>query len=655
MKFGVPDSGFGVQGGKLLAWFAMALALLLTGRRAPADDRFPPYDNTEEKQAAFKANPQFYQFKTLEDLPKDLKWETGEGLPDLGDPAAKKGGTLHLDMPDFPPTLRFLGPDGNNTFRGEYFDYIELGLVDRHPNVDKWMPALAQAWAVSPDRMTVYYKLDPEARYSDGEKVTADDWFTLFYVSLSPYVQDPFPNDFFKKEYASITKYSDQVFSITLKEARPDPINSTNSQPLQTKFFREFTDDFPARYQWRKMPTTGAYDIKPEDIRFGRSIAFTRVKNWWAKDRPYYRYRFNVDRLEYRYIASPDSVFELFRQGKIDFFSDRFAAVPPLYWYDKSEIPEVQDGYIERGLFYNVYPRISRGIYLNQSKPPLDNLDVRLGINYAMDFAKVIDVVFRGDAVRMQSTFAGFGRYTDPKLRARPYDVAKAQEYFAKAGYTKRGGDGVLMNAQGKRLSLTFSIPSQALMTQLGLILKEDALKAGLELNLEALDYTQLFKKGNQKQHEMIIAAWGPEPPYPRVWEYYHSDNAYQKMPDGTRKPKPNTNNFTMTADPELDKIIELQRAAPNEDEVQRLSWQVEDYVQEHGAVIPAYDSPYYRYLHWRWMCWPKDGNLKATRLPLEKYVFWIDEDKKAETKKAMSEGKSFGEVSRVFDQYRDQ
>jgi len=631
------------------------MALWLSALNAAwADDRFPPYDCTAEMRAAFKADPQRYQFKTEADIPKDLKWETGQGLPELGDPAAKKGGTLHTEMPEFPPTLRFIGPNGNNTFRGEYFDNVEMQQVDRHPNADKWMPALAEAWAVSPDHMTVYYRLDPKARYSDGEKVTSDDWFTLFYVSLSPYIKDPFPNDYFKKEFASITKYSDRVFSMTLKEPRPDPVFSTNSQPLQTRFFREFTDDFPERYQWRKMPTTGAYDIRPEDIKFGRSITFTRVKNWWAKDRPYYRYRFNVDRIEYRHIDSPDTAFELFRQGKIDFFSNRYAAVPPVYWYDKSEIPEVHNGYIERGTFYNVYPRITRGIYINQSKPGLDNQDVRLGINYALNFAKVIDVVLRGDAVRMQSTFAGFGRFVDPSLRARPYDVAKAQDYFAKAGYTKRGGDGVLMNDKGQRLSFTVTLPTQALLIQVGLILKEDALKAGLELKLDAVDYTQLFKKGSQKAHEIIFAAWGPEPPYPRVWEYYHSDNAYQKLPDGTRKPKPDTNNFTMTANPELDKLVDQQRNAPNEEEVQRLSWAVERFVQDQGAVIPAWDAPFYRYLHWRWMCWPKDGNLKMSRLPLEKFVYWIDEDKKSETRKAMSGGRSFGEVSRVYDQYRE-
>ena len=63
---------------------------------------------------------------------------------------------------------------------------------------------------------------------------------------------------------------------------------------------------------------------------------------------------------------------------------------------------------------------------------------------------------------------------------------------------------------------------------------------------------------------------------------------------------------------------------------------------------------PLYRYFHSRWLRWPKDGNCKMTREALDSYVWWIDEDIKTETLQAKREGRSFGEVSRVFDQYRD-
>ncbi len=637
----------------LFLWLVFVI-LSLPILHLSADDRFPPYDNTAEVEAAWKARPELYQFKTIADLPTNLKWENGMGCSEMGDPAAKKGGTFHTSTPNFPPTLRFSGPDGGNTFRGEHYDNVEMSLVNRHSNEEKWIPCLAKAWALSEDRMTVFFQLDPDASYSDGVKVAVEDYFMLFYMSLSKHIQDPFANDYFSKEFAAITKYDDHTLSITLKEPKPDPILTAAVGPMPRHFFREFGDDFPARFQWRKMPTTGAYDIKPEDVKFGRSITLSRVKNWWARDKKYYRYRFNADHIVYRVGSAMDTEFELFRQGKLDFFTTSAQLTPPSFWYDKGDIPEILNGYIERYSFYNVFPRIPRCIYINQSKPLLDNLDIRMGIGHALNIDKVISVVLRDDAVRMQSGFAGFGRFTSPKLRALPFIPLKAQEHFAKAGFIKRGGDGVLVNAEGKRLSFTLSIGNMPLYTQAALIWKEDALKAGLDLKIESLDFTQLFKKGDQKQHEMILAGFGATPPYPHMWEFYHSANAWEKLPDGSKKVKTDTNNFTMMNDPELDILVDQQRKAPNEAEMQRLCWLIEEKVQDAACQIPTWEVPLYRYLHWRWMRWPKDGNLKQTREALDAFVYWIDEDIKAETKQAMKDEKSYGEMSRVFEQYRE-
>ncbi|SKA80174.1 microcin C transport system substrate-binding protein [Prosthecobacter debontii] len=619
--------------------------------RTVTDDRFPPYDNTEEVKAAWQAKPDLYRFRTPADLPPNLKWETGLDYPDMGSPEAKKGGTFNYDMPNYPSTLRFMGPDGNNTFRSEHYDNIEMSLLSKHLDLDTWIPGLANEWAVSEDRLTVFFRLDPDATYSDGVKVEVEDFFMAFYMSLSKHAKDPFRADYFQREFTCITKYDERTLSVTLTKPKPDPIYSANMGPMPRHFFREFTDDFPARYQWRKMPTAGAYDIKLEDVKFGRSITLTRVKNWWAKDKKYYRYRYNADHVVYRMISSMDKAFEMFRQGKLDLFSSSAQLLPPTYWYDKGDIPELLNGYIERYSFYNQYPRIPRCIFINQSKPLLDNLDIRVGLHHAFNMEKVISVVLRDDAVRMQSAFAGFGRFTSPNLRARPYDPAKAREAFTKAGFTKSGRDGVLTNDAGKRLTFTLSVGNLPLYNQAALIWKEDALKAGVDLQIESLDFTQLFKKAAEKKHELVLAGFGATPPYPEPWQFYHSDNAYEK---GTRKPKTETNNFTQTANAELDKLIDEQREAPNEDEMQRLCWLIEEKVQEQASEIPTWEVPLYRYFHWRWLRWPEGGNFKFTREANEAFAWWIDEDIKEETQKAMREGRSFGEVSRVFEQFRD-
>jgi microcin C transport system substrate-binding protein len=183
--------------------------------------------------------------------------------------------------------------------------------------------------------------------------------------------------------------------------------------------------------------------------------------------------------------------------------------------------------------------------------------------------------------------------------------------------------------------------------------LKEEAKKAGLEIKVEGLDTTQLYKKLDQKNHEMGFAGMGAQPPYPRFWESYASENAWKTGPDGKREIVPDTNNMTMTADPALDVLIDQQRKAQTEEEVQRLSWELEKLIEDRASTIPAWESPNYRYLCWRWMRWPATGNAKGSQLPLDEHMYWIDEDIKAETKEAMREGRSYGEVLRVFDKYR--
>lgn len=628
----------------------LLLSLLLPSCRQSEDDRFPPYDCTKDFEAFVRSKPDFFRFASPEDIPADLKWENGQDLPEIGSPDAVKGGTFRYFVESFPSTFRFVGPDANDSFRSEHWEDVYTPTVARHMNVDGWHSGIAKEWAVSPDRKKVYFRIDPEATYSDGVPIVVDDYFFTFYVMLSPHIQDPWYNDFYSKEFASITKYDDRTFCMELPNPRPDPLWYTGDfQPLPRHFFREFGPDFPARYQWRKSPTTGAYEIYPDKVIKGRSVTMTRVKDWWARDRKFYRYRFNPDYIEYRVIGSLDKAYEMFRQGQIDFFP----MTMPQYWYDKSEIPEVYNGYIEKGVFYNDYPRITRGIYINCSKPLLDNQDIRLGINYSLNWRKVLEIDFRGDLNRMRSTFEGFGKFTNPSLRPRDYDPEKAAEHFAKAGFVNRGPDGVLVDANGRRLSFTLTLANLGNYPQICLRLKEDALRCGLELQLEALDATQVFQKGDRKNHELILAGWAASLPYPRFWEYYHSVNAWETAPDGTRKPRAQTNNFTMTADPEMDVLIDQQRAAQTDEEMQRLSWILEEMVQEKGAAIPAWEAPWYRYAHWRWLRFPDDGNVRLSQLPLQSYVFWLDEEKREETREAMRTGRSFGEVTRIHDQYR--
>ena len=83
-------------------------------------------------------------------------------------------------------------------------------------------------------------------------------------------------------------------------------------------------------------------------------------------------------------------------------------------------------------------------------------MNIRIGFHHAMNFDMVLEKIFRGDFVRMNTVADGYGGRSHPTLRAREFSVEKALEYFAKAGLRK-GGDGILVNSQDQRLSIDYS------------------------------------------------------------------------------------------------------------------------------------------------------------------------------------------------------
>jgi peptide/nickel transport system substrate-binding protein len=78
----------------------------------------------------------------------------------------------------------------NNTFNG--YDVEELGWPTNNPaNSNQTLPGLAASWSLSPDGRTLTVHLQPRARWSNGQPVTAQDvktsaaiWFTQDIVQL---------------------------------------------------------------------------------------------------------------------------------------------------------------------------------------------------------------------------------------------------------------------------------------------------------------------------------------------------------------------------------------------------------------------------------------------------------------------------------------
>jgi microcin C transport system substrate-binding protein len=636
-----------------------AIAVSACGDSGADKNDFPAHDNSAEVKAYYESHPDFFRFRTPADLPQNLDWQNGAGLPEMGSPEAKKGGTEYRAVQDFPRTLRTVGPDSNGGFRGYLLDDVAMRLAWRHQDEPGFVPGLAREWAFGDDGQTIFVRLDPAATYSDGVPVTTDDFFFMFWFYRSPYVTAPWYNNYYSTMYENITRYDELTFSITTAVAKPDiDLKILELVPMPQHFYSEVGEDFVDRYQWRSPPTTGAYRVKEEDIKKGRSIALSRVKDWWAKDKKHFRYRYNTDQIHFTVIRDTEKTFEAFRRGDLDQSGLNLAE----YWYEKlpNDDPEVQAGYIHKSIFYNQRPRPNYGLWINTARPLLDNLDIRIGINYATNWQLVIDKFFRGDYARLNSAADGFGEFSHPTLKSRDYDIDKALEHFALAGFKQRGPDGILVNDAGQRLAFTLSSGYQSLKDILT-ILKEEAAKAGLELRVELLDGTASWKKVQEKQHDIHFSAFGVFlEMYPRFWEHYHSDNAYDDAfrEDGSinpdRKIKTQTNNLESFAVAKVDPLIEQYRASADKHEMIGLARQLLEIHHEQASFVPGFYQGFYRVGHWRWLRYPDYFNHKHGSSAGELFVHWLDPQMKEETLNARKSGERFKPEINIYDKWKD-
>jgi len=607
--------------------------------------------NLEQEKWKFRLSlGHFLKVGTPAEIPADLVWEYGMDQPEIGDPAAKKGGAFRRYIPTFPPTIRPIGDNANNSFRGDLYDYIDMPMVNLHPQTMEMIPGLAQEWATSKDGRTIYFRIDPEARYSDGVPVRAKDFLVSVYLRVSDNIVNPYSKQFYRENIAQVAMYDDLTVSVSLPEAKIyAPAIAGAITPSPPHFYSEYGPDYNERYQWRFPPTTGAYEVLPEDIIKGASITQTRVKDWWAKDRKYYRYRFNPDKLVHTVVRDESKAFELFRAGELD---TSFLTQPQL-WYEKSEIAQVYNGYIERVTFYNKYPKVPRGLYLNVSKAPLNDLDVRIGIHHAMNWQKVIDVMFRGDYQRLNAFNEGYVTFSDPSIVARPFSIDAARAAFAKAGYTQEGRDGILAKPDGTRLSVSVTYPAMPQIDRIFAILREEAKACGFELRLDGLEYTVAYKKEMQKQHEMALGSWLINPPVPDFHQFLHSTNAI----DEKGNLKPQTNNTFVWHRADTDVLSEKVRTASTAEELKDAAWKLQRIMHDEAIFVPGYSVDFVRIGSWRWVKWPDCENTRFSPPvvydPHEVFVFWIDEEVKAETQSARRTGKSFPESTKTIEDYR--
>ena len=576
---------------------------------------------------------------TYDRLPENISWQTNDNDPVFASPGAQKGGTLREALVSFPMTFRVVGPDSNGGFASE-LRANQFSLIGIHPNTGRIIPELATHWAFGDDKKTMYFRLDPDARWSDGQPVTARDYLFTLEFMRSPNIVAPWYNDYYTREIEKVVAFDDYTIAVVSTKAVPDLHLKLGIRPVPEHFYRGLGKDFVQKYNWAVEPNTGAYQIR--EFKKGRFIRFRRKADWWARDKRYFKNRFNVDLVQFRVIRDYNLQWEYFKKGRID----AFAMNLPKYWHQKSRARVFQQGWVDRIWFFNDLPRPSYGMWLNQDKAIFRDVRLRYAFAHAMNVDKVLLQVLRGDYFRLAQPFFGYGDYTDYTIQPRAFDIERVEGLMTDAGWA-RGTDGIWARDK-RRFSVNVTYTLDDHMPRIA-VLKEEALKAGIELKLEKLDQTAAFKKFLEKKHDVAWMGWSTSL-RPSYWQGWHSDNAH----------KVQTNNITNTDDPDLDQLIDSYRESLKTEERIRLSRQIQNKIHKIGAFVPTYMVPYTRAAYWRWLRLPEWHGTKMSDSLFDPFsslsggLFWIDRVKRQETLDAMKTGRSFDPVVTVDTQYKN-
>ena len=578
-------------------------------------------------------------------LPKDLKWQVQGQVPLIASQEAVKGGMMRVPLSTFPLTLRHVGPDANTVLYTS-INANRLSLINFHPNTKQPLAMLAEAWAFGKEGKSVYYRLNKKARWSDGIPVTAKDFVFMLKFYRSKNIRAPWYNTYYTEQLSDIKVYDDHTIQVILPAKKPDLLYATALAPLPSHFYKnDIPKDFVTRYNWKVEPNTGPYLIDQKRVKKGRSVTWVRKKDWWAKDMPYFKNRFNVDKILFKVIRDQTVQWEHFKKGQLDFFSLR----DPIYWHDKSKTAVFEKGYAHKLWFYNDRPQSCFGIWMNSSAPIFKDVRVRRAVSYATNYQKVIDTILRGEHERLESCTDGYGKYTNPAIRARPFDLAKANKLLDEAGFDKRGPDGVRVHKNGQRMEFKLMYSFDGHKDKLVPIV-EEMRKAGINMVLDMKDWSASVKQTNANKHEATYSGFGArEFGVPTYWSIFHGDNAN----------KPNTNNSGNVDDKELSKEISAYRDASEEAKRVKLSHSIQQRIHDYTVLIPATKVPFFRIGYWRWWRLPKVPATKLSDSPFALFaadrggLFWLDEKVKEETLAAKKGGKAFEPVTVVDETYR--
>ena len=388
---------------------------------------------------------------------------------------------------------------------------------------------IAESVEVPADLSWVAYTLREGARWHDGKPITPED--VVFSFDLLKKKGAPF----FRYYYANVAaaeatgprrvKFS---FSGPKNRELPQIVGQLTVLP---KHYWEGRDFEATTLE----PPLGSGPYRIDALEPGRWIHYARVEDYWGRDLPVMKGRYNFDRIRYDYFRDDQIALEAFKAHEFDFRMESNSKL----WATSYDFPALRDGRVKKELLSHELPTGMQGFVFNLRRKKFQNRQLRRALAHAFDFEWSNKTLFYGQYKRTASYFAnselassglpsaGELAILEP-LRGRIPDEVFTETYqppktdgsgnvrgqlrqairlLKSAGYEIE--DGKLIDpASGQPPSLEFLIVQPAFQRIIGPII-ENLKRLGVEATIRVVDSSQYQRRTDTFDFDIVIGSFG--------------------------------------------------------------------------------------------------------------------------------------------------
>ncbi len=446
-------------------------------------------------------------------------------------------------------------------------------------------PLVAEAFSYPDDYSSATYRLDPRARWHDGQPITVDDviWSFNTLKELSPW---------YRRYYENVTEAvaageREVEFRFNQKGNRELP-KILGDLAVLPKHWWEGVDAKGNKRDITKTtlePPLGSAAYRIESIKPGQEIVWSRVADYWGAKLPVKIGRENVDRRKFIYILDSNAAWQAFTKGGLE---DIHAEPSARDWKTKYDFPALKSGDVVQKEFAAKGSAKFQGFAMNMRRPLFADIRVRQALTLAYDFETPHRLLSFGLNTRVTSYFMGselassgvpqgkeleilepFRADLPPELftqefklpvYATPQDerthLREALKLLAEAGWTSKNGR--LVNAKGEPFDFEVLARDDSLAPAFSFY-ADTLRKIGITARLRIVDTSQYTNRLNDYDYDMILANLGQsESPGNEQREFWTTKAA----------DTPGSRNYAGIKNPVVDKLVERVIFATDRDDL---------------------------------------------------------------------------------------